>query len=263
MVDKVTVPETDADKVTNKRSSTLTGWLLNTDTAALGALAIGNNLGGYYAPKLKFLFTVKFNFRTLMSGIDAGSEDLASIMYDLKTASRPNMTVNYEDINFYGYRTNVATKLTVGTVRLSFYDDSANRANDLLWTYMKSISPMTNQSYALATTLMNSNANESLPSSIGAAVSGEEDSPIDSMIVSHHYSNGTGNYVTNYTYMNPKIETVEYDELDMSSSDAATISAVFKFDAVNVETKLVKAHANNVQSGGPTPEQLEQASRTA
>ena len=54
------------------------------------------------------------------------------------------------------------------------------------------------------------------------------------MKVHHHYIHGDGKRVTTYTYSNPKIESVEYSELDMSNSEATTVTAIFTVEAANV-----------------------------
>lgn len=246
--------------VQRERQSTLTTWLLTNVPVAGNAQSVGNLIGGDGAPKLKFLFTVEFGFRTLTA--HRGSEELAVIRYDLKTATRPNITVNQEDINFYNYRTKVATRVNFGTVKLTFYEDSLNTANNLLWSYMSQLSPLT----------MLGNGNNPSINSVGISTAGEEvsygaasstvgplgdvDGPIAWMKVHHHYVeygppvyadnaqpgdrpiDGNGQAkgkITTYTYLNPKIENIDMDELDMSSSEASTVSVTFTVDSVSVE----------------------------
>lgn len=247
--------------VTTPRTATLTTWLLTNVGASGGIESAGNLIGGDGAPKLKFLFTVEFQFRNPL-GVDRGSELLGEIKYDLKTATRPNISVNREDVNFYNYRTKVATRINYGTVKLTFYEDSLNTANDLLWNYISHISPIANvgkgDNPAIGAMGV-STAGEEV--SIGQKASGigpmdSPDGPIAWMRVHHHYVEYTGprptsrniatngsapqeggarGKITTYTYMNPKIESIDIDELDMSSSDASTISVTFTVDSVSVE----------------------------
>lgn len=240
------------------RESTLTTWLLTNVGQSGGATPIANLVGGDGAPKLKFLFTVEFGFRTMEA--HRGSQELAIIKYDLKTATRPNISVNQEDINFYNYRTKVATRVSFGTIKLTFYEDSLNTANDLLWNYMSQLSPITRAG----------NGNNPSINSVGISTAGEEvsigstastvgplgnvDGPIAWMKVHHHYVeygptiasatpgdrpiDGNGQAkgkITTYTYLNPKIESIDMDELDMSSSEASTVSVTFTVDSVSVE----------------------------
>jgi hypothetical protein len=106
-------------------------------------------------PKLKFNYTVSFNFRN-----DAAAPYLKSngdvrmstpMTFAVKQASRPNPTVVYQDVNFYNYRSKVATKVDYGTMNVTMFDDVANHAHDIFETYIKSISPIANVSKNMAT----------------------------------------------------------------------------------------------------------------
>lgn len=226
--------------MTESRSATLTTWLLTNVDNPNGLATAGNLLGGDGAPKLKFLFTVEFAFRQILN-IHKGSEELQTIQFDLKSATRPNITINYEDANFYNYRTKVATRTNFGNIKLTFYEDSLNTANNLLWEYMKAVSPITGYSGDPSIDTSGEEVTGILPSSSASTIGplAHPDGPILWMKVHHHYieygPGGVKKKVTTYTYANPKIETVELDELDMSSSDASTVSATFVVDTVRVE----------------------------
>jgi len=116
-------------------------------------------------PKLKFNFTVTFKFRnpTFIGGVGGKGDDgtmFDEVTFALKQASRPNPTIMYQDVNFYNYRTKVATKVDYGTMQLTFYDDVQNNAHNLFEVYLKMISPIANANAGRASML----ANESMPS---------------------------------------------------------------------------------------------------
>lgn len=219
--------------------TTLTTWVLNNQLH--GEDFIGAPLADIAPPKTRFLFTVEFIPRS-DTGADKGSDDMAAIIYHLKTAGRPNITANQEDINFYGYRAKVLTRNNYGTIQLTFYEDALNTANDLLWLYMSAVSPITN---------LSTNSNNQLPSSrseangndrmmteqqtVGPLPNDARDGIFKMMKVHHYYQNGFSRGHTVYTYHNPKIESASYDELDMSSSEASTISITFSVEGINVE----------------------------
>lgn len=100
-------------------------------------------------PKLKFNFTVTFKFRSPLfagaSGKNAKGTMFDEVTFAMKQASRPNPTVVYQDINYYNYRTKVATKVDYGTLQLTLYDDVENNAHDLFEIYLKAISPIANK----------------------------------------------------------------------------------------------------------------------
>ncbi len=213
--------------------STLTSYLLS--SGGRGAPRIPHMIGDVHAPKLKFLFTAEFGFRSMSAS--RGNKDLLVIEYDLKSAGRPNISVNQEDVNYYGYRTKVGTRINFGTIRLTFYEDSLNTASDLLWNYMRTVSPLTDGvgDSTVTTTNDEVQANGIGNTTIGPLASGSEDGPIKWMKVHHHYlQDQDSNKVTTYHCINPKIESIELDELDMSSSDASSITIVFTIEGVTV-----------------------------
>lgn len=221
--------------------TTLTSWLLtNVTENPDGAESVANLLGGDGAPKLKFLFSVEFGLRDLVN-IHRGSKELQTIRYDLKSATRPNITVNQESVNYYGYRTKVATRISYGTIKLTFYEDALNTSHNLLWEYMKKISPLTTYIGDMAANTATEEVSGVVilgggtPTTVGPLVN--PDGLIAWMKVHHHYMNfSTGRkMITTYTCMNPKIESIEHDELDMSNSEASTIGVVFTIDGVRVE----------------------------
>lgn len=215
--------------------STLTSYLLSSGSGS--APRIPHMIGDMDAPKLKFLFTVEFGFRSMAAL--RGHRDLVIAQYDLKSASRPNITVNQEDVNYYGYRAKVGTRINFGTIRLTFYEDSLNTASDLMWNYIRQISPLTQSiSHSASVTTVNDEVDvQGIGGSttIGPLASGSEDGPIKWMKIHHHYLSGQDTKkITTYHCINPKIESVELDELDMSASDASTISITFTYEALAV-----------------------------
>jgi hypothetical protein len=119
-----------------------------------GGAYIKDALATFKRPKLKFNYTVSFNFRKQFTASNENPNNLNSdgdiVMADdmtfaIKQASRPNPTVIYQDLNYYNYRTKVATKVDYGTMQLTMYDDVANHGHDIFEHYLKSISPIANR----------------------------------------------------------------------------------------------------------------------
>lgn len=220
-----------------QRNSTLTTWLMTNVDNPDGVMTTANTLAGDGAPKLKFMFTAEFAFRESLGGADRGSRRLNLVKYDLKSATRPNVSVNQEDVNYYNYRTKVATRVSYGTIKLTFYEDCFNTSNDLLWNYIKSISPIASYAGESINTTLDV---DQQASSVGPLA--DTDGPIQWLKLHHHYVRTTGarnagkteGRVTTYKCLNPKIESIEMDDLDMSSSEASTISVTFTIDGVVV-----------------------------
>lgn len=217
--------------------TTLSAWLLNKSSGISELDSAGitkSDMAGASPIKSRFLFSVEFETRQNIYGDNndlLGSESLGEIAYDLKAATRPNVSVNYEDANYYGYRTKVATRISYGTVSLTFYEDSINRANDLVWRYINTISPISRHDSAGTSFSTEPEGKQT----VGPLAINAQDGIFKSMKVHHYYpiSNGYGHTV--YTYLNPKLETVQYDDLDMSVSEASTLTLVFVYDGVNVQ----------------------------
>lgn len=233
----------------DNRPRTLTAWRLSNDKSLINPdmVNVGTEFAGYDAPKLKFLFTVSFRIRNPEGGdlgINPGSDNMADIMYACKSVNRPNITVAYTDVNSYNYRYKVATKVDFGTVTLTLYDDNKNLAHNLFTGYLNYISPVSNMSvddYALKKgipfdTIQNF-------SSLGPL--GHPDGMIQSMRVTHHFNSGNLDDSTfykkvHYDYINPKVQTFMYDDLDMGASDASMVSATFVYDSVNIITETTR-----------------------
>lgn len=190
-------------------------------------------------PKLNFNFTLDVEFRDSIFGDTIsvwGHPDLKEINIPVKTATRPNPTVTYADVNYYNYRTKVATKVEYGTTTITFYDDGNNAVHDFYQKYMEAISP------AARMGLDSSLADNPFASPFGASSSlGALNSPsgvIRSLNLNHYYHNGAKWYKTTYSYINPKIQSFNLDELDMTKSDTNNISMEFVPDAVTVRTEV-------------------------
>lgn len=226
----------------------LTSWRLSNDRSVnyREHVNIGTELAGADAPKFKFMFTVFFEFGgTLRNArIDTGSPDLERNTYACKSVSRPNISVNYTEVNSYNYRFKVATRTDVGTVTLSLYDDNKNVSHNLLSKYLKAISPVANREsgasyYNSRDDVANWSSLGPLPSKGSISQLGEADGLIQTMRVTHHYNDsytddGKSHSMVHYDYINPKIQSFSFDELDMSTSEPSSVSITFVFDSVNI-----------------------------
>lgn len=224
--------------VRDRTPRTLTSWQLSNDIPGTpGALPvnIGSEFAGYDAPKLKFLFTLSFELGETL-GFNQGNDDMGRIVYACKSATRPNINVNYVEVNSYNYRYKVATRTDVGTVTVTFYDDNKNTAHGILQDYLNAISPVSNKERGTNYYLQE---NIQQWASLGPLPQNDADGLIKSLRVTHHYNSGYSGEAAyfskvHYDYINPKIQQFNWDELDMSASDASMISVTFVYDSVNI-----------------------------
>lgn len=234
----------------DRRPVSLTTWKLSNDKNPVlpESVNIGSELAGADAPKFKFMFTVFFEFGdTLRSDTDihSGSWDLARNTYACKSVTRPNITVNYTEMNAYNYRFKVATRTDVGTVTLTLYDDNKSVSHTLLERYLKAISPIANRPSGVQYYVDDDGGMSSLgplPSNDQSrGVLSEAGGLIKSMRVTHHYNSDYSNRgershcKMHYDYINPKIQSFVFDELDMSTSEPASVSITFVYDSVHMQ----------------------------
>lgn len=172
------------------------------------------------SPKYKFNFYVKFNFR-YAAPAHQGHDSMQSNKLPIKQSSRLTPIIIYQDANYYGFRTKVATKVDFSIINLTFYDDCTGRSHELFEKYMQAVSPITSVTDANA--VVDSQ-------SIGPLLDGNELGVIKDIEVSHFHKKGR----TIYTYMNPKITNIMLDELDMSVSDVTLVTMSFAYDSFNI-----------------------------
>jgi len=174
------------------------------------------------SPKLKFNYFVKFDFRYAAPAANSqGGLNLNSNYLALKQTGRITPIITYADVNYYGFRTKVATRTDFSVFNMTLYDDSANRAHSIIDAYMEAVSPLT-------TVTDPGLVREQ--QTIGALQSGSELGVIKEITVKQKSINQD----TTYRFYNPKITNIMADELDMTVSDASTISMSFVFDGYNV-----------------------------
>lgn len=207
---------------------------------------IADDFSGVDSPKLKFNFTMSLEYTGMAANI--GDDDPYQITLAIKQITRPAPNVIYEDVNFYNFMTKVATKVDFGVITATLYDDSNNNAHDIFRYYMETISPITRQTREFAVDLdrhgqFGSGSLGRLPNNAS------RNGPIKSIRV-NHITNNRGRMVV-YDFLNPKIQNVTLDELDMTQSDVSTITFTFIYDSYHTDT-VYGANAGKVSPTSST-----------
>jgi hypothetical protein len=190
-----------------------------------GSTHINDKFASTEPPKLKFNYFVKFYFRPPYS-VDSQSQgglDLKTNFLAVKQMGRLTPVVNYQDVNYYGYRTKVATKTDYSVINMTLYDDSMNRAHTIVDTYMKAISPLAGEA--------DSGDRVEKFQTIQALESAAHLGVIEKIELLHTSVQKN----TTYKFLNPKITNVLMDELDMTVSDVANITMSFIYDGYKIE----------------------------
>jgi hypothetical protein len=240
--------------------------IVNGEYGNIQKVALGE-LAGQGSPKYRFNYTIELAYRSTLAsqltGVDdvrKGSKLMNTMALPIKTVTRPQPVVAYQDVNFYNYRSKVAVKVEYGTLTVTFYDDNFNTVHDIYEMYLKQLSPIASikqDSFANNFDQFGARVvpNNDVPdvSSLGALPTNESAGLIQSITISHHlpldYSNARMSSANNagyvdgqkinatvvqYVYMNPKVVNMTLDDLDMSSNEPSMATLVFTYDSVYI-----------------------------
>lgn len=195
-------------------------------------------------PKLKFNFTVEFDFR---DGIEpVGAYDMAMMTLPVKSFTRPAVSFNMVDLNFYNYRTKTATKTDFGTVTILMYDDARGEARAIHDLCLKTYSGIANLA-SNDKTLIDS-LQDAPFGSVSSSVTEirEKMGLIRTIKLNHHFvMNGRAECDT-YTLFNPKMVSGDLGDLSMSESDVTTVAITFAYDGYN--TTNGRAEVNELEN---------------
>jgi hypothetical protein len=203
----------------------------------LGIMLSGSNrhtaddFGGVDSPKLKFNFGITFKFSDMIVGAEEGDWDRNTNVFAVKQISRPAPNVLYEDVNYYNHMTKVATKVDFAIVTVTMYDDKNNLAHRIFSKYLESISPITRKEHPSTRSFIHK-WGRTVGSNMGPHTDDGRNSPIHAINVYQYLDKDK---MVIYHYLNPKIQNVALDELDMTQSDVNTLTFNFMYDSVYVE----------------------------
>lgn len=194
--------------------------------------------------KFKFLFVVEFNFNPQYLNLRE-----VSPAFVVKTADRPSVQYEYEDINMYNFRSKVAKKGTFAPLTMSFYDDEQNHAVAFYNALLRAMSPITNtvgNSFYESTGMEfgelgvdmigTDSPSQGVPiyshaATIGPLL-GNNTSIIDSITLHHVYMGGQR--VNKYTFHRPRIINMALDQMDMASGDTSELRLEFAYDNIEI-----------------------------
>jgi hypothetical protein len=210
-----------------------------------------------YAPKHNFMFMVKFIFRPDYAdlGVQQGDGDRPNrdeqikFHYLCKKFTRPDIDIEYEEVNMYNFRTKVARKITYGSVDLSLFDDIQNSSMVFLEKYLKIRSPIANldpsqgglydQFGMRYTTAAGSGGNadpQGSSASMGGLINANK-SVLEQVEVYHIYE--YANRVNKFTFINPKITQFRLSDFDMAGdTEPAAIDLSMSYDSMHIETGI-------------------------
>jgi hypothetical protein len=200
------------------------------------------------APKHKFMFVVEFVLNEPYAS-QFGNELSEELAFVVKRAARPNITFDYEEVNFYNFRSKILKRHEYQPITMTFYDDHNGKAIEFWHEYLKALSPLSSRTPADATApkLYESNSmnfqffdeqnGPSNPLSAGtSALRSNANGITPTTVISHvnlyHVYRG-GSKFDQYQFISPKITELTLDELDMTQSgDGSEVALTFTYDAL-------------------------------
>lgn len=200
-----------------------------------------------YAPKYKYLFIVEFLYTTPYQTAKTNNH-----AFVVKTSTRPHISFEYEDVNYYNYRTKVPKKTMYEPMSMRFYDDDLNQAMLFYAFYLNVHSPISNNAKGVmdssvvgvyetagmdfenraSTGVIGGGSVETTFSSASfGPLSGNEKVLLRAIKLYHIYRQGR--LVNTYLFRNPQITSMELDDVDMSEgSTGCEVTFNFSYDSV-------------------------------
>lgn len=231
--------------------------------------------------KHKFLFIVEI----VLHPDYVSAADTSRFALLAQTATRPNIKFEHTEYNSYGIRKAVLTKTTFEPITVSFIDDNENSIMQFFTNVIKLMSPITNIDNSalvdssqynfktnfgtltkITTTSQGLNVNESMIGNhrpnVYAQTAGSPgqrltqsnaNSPVsifDSVKI--HHVHLFGEAVNTFTFNNPRLLSLDYDDLDMASTtDIAMLKMQFGYDYLTTSTSKMSPEVSRLVGTDP------------
>lgn len=227
------------------------------------AIPYAVTLGSTHAPKTKFLFVVQFEFHPELISGSNNPYNLRTIAYDaaflIKTASRPNYNIEYEDVNMYNYRTKIAKALKYENNTFVLYDDNRAHVHKFFTAITRILNPISNMSRGQAI------YNEGDQFDIINGTDASQSTPSDTTAITDYYNFRAGSVAalnvqqmpfnifkqinlyhvydygkkcTVYQYIDPQIARFQLSNMDMADSEPADITMEFSYNMLRVQEEF-------------------------
>lgn len=194
------------------------------------------------APKHKFMFVIEIVLNEPYASLFGNdfSEELAFVV---KRAARPNISFEYEEVNYYNFRTRILKRQEYQPISMSFYDDHNGKAISFWHEYLKAVSPLSREvpTDSISPKRLESDSMQFEGDNLTASTTslltpstGVTPTTVISHINLYHVYRG-GSRFDQYQFVSPKITELQLDELDMTQSgDGSEIAFTFSYDALSM-----------------------------
>lgn len=232
-----------------------------------------------YAPKHKYMFVVEFVFKRPHQGTFQNLE----FAFVVKRTTRPQIQFEYEEVNYYNFKTKVPKRSEYQPMTMTFYDDMRSNVLQFYNNYLRIISPISRIEVAngppdalLEESGMPFNANGTNNDIYSASIrnvdvsaptldpegvvnlDGGEFVESTTTILDHirvfHLAEG-GKFTDEYFFKSPKILDMQLDDLDMvDGGTGGEMTITFSFDALGItprlDTQILSTTLSNLTDAG-------------
>jgi hypothetical protein len=168
-----------------------------------------------HQPKFKFLFKIQFK----------GFGD-TPFYYYVQRCDKPKIQFQHQDVNYYNFRTKVLTQTQFLPLTVTFYDEIGNSINQFFVQYMKKASGQGGGSWGTATGFGSSSSTK--PYTNSGYSHGKE------IIIEQIFANGL--LSNRFKFKNPRIESFDFDDLNIEDNGVNVMTCSFHYDALECET---------------------------
>jgi hypothetical protein len=197
-----------------------------------------------YQPKHRFLFKVLFDVDPRIHLIENTGKN--NFEYVIRQIDQPTTSFDFEEVNFYNFRTKVLKRINHEALSMTMIDDIQNTFHDFYRNYMMNYSPMsrtyqkgmTSRDFERNGFNFNDDIKSYKPDSAGRGILPEGIiNPLRSIRIQHFFSHGMK--MNEYVFVNPRIIDVNFDEVNHEGGDNGLHCTVrFDYDALYMEPTI-------------------------
>ena len=188
-----------------------------------------------YSPKSKFLYIVQFVYNSDFAAFNEIAGKYTAFV--ARTATRPNIRFDYEEINLYNFRTRIPKRTEYDPMTLTFYDDNQNSSMDFYYWQLFLINPLSRVGQLGSAEYEQSGMEWDSPNWSGSLSPPPGSSQHKNILkrITVYHLHDFGRYMNIFHFYNPKILELQLDELDMASSEIPQVSVQFAYDGLHIE----------------------------
>lgn len=222
-------------------------------------LYVTNNMR--LSPKFKHLFSAVFNIdatvRSVISSLDNISKEEINLL--CRASDLPKYNLSTETVNQYNRKKVIHTAVQYQPITLQFHDDNAGLTTLLLETYFRYFYADSNYTttpgsvtapYQKESSGLNNaySSGRSVSYRYGLDMPGKKQNFFKSIqLLQFHPQNGKSTY-TSYTLVNPKIDSLQHDNVTQDGTEFSINTLVISYEAVFYNRGDLVVVSNN--SGG-------------